>query len=144
MRAGRAIAAVLDEVLGTARPSGRTHGDVWDAIRGIGSLHTRLVPGFVIETRLEPGARLVTFANSKRMREPIVSLADHARRLAWSTEGIGAPYYSAAVQVLTSDTTTRVVWIADFLPDDIRGIHRCRDGRRRPGDETPLDRLGGP
>jgi len=31
--------------------------DVWSAIRDIGALHTRLVPGFVTDTRVEPGAR---------------------------------------------------------------------------------------
>ena len=30
----------------------------WDALRDVGALHTRLVPGFVTETKLEPGARL--------------------------------------------------------------------------------------
>jgi hypothetical protein len=33
--------------------------DVWAAIADIGALHTRLVPGFVTATRLEPGARVV-------------------------------------------------------------------------------------
>jgi hypothetical protein len=28
--------------------------DVWSAIRDIGALHTRLVPGFVTDTKLEP------------------------------------------------------------------------------------------
>ena len=37
--------------------------DVWAAIADIGALHTRLVPGFVTATRLEPGARVVTFAD---------------------------------------------------------------------------------
>jgi hypothetical protein len=31
--------------------------DVWSAIRDIGALHTRLVPGFVTDTKLEPGDR---------------------------------------------------------------------------------------
>ena len=31
--------------------------EVWSAIRDIGALHTRLVPGFVTDTKLEPGAR---------------------------------------------------------------------------------------
>ncbi len=47
--------------------------DVWAAIEDIGALHTRLVPGFVTATRLEPGARVVTFANGMTVREPIVS-----------------------------------------------------------------------
>ena len=32
---------------------------VWDALADIGALHTRLVPGFVVDTKLEPGARIV-------------------------------------------------------------------------------------
>ena len=30
--------------------------DVWAAVRDIGALHTRLVPGFVTDTKLEPPA----------------------------------------------------------------------------------------
>jgi hypothetical protein len=41
----------------------------WDAIRDIGALHTRLARGFVAETRLEPGARVVTFVNGMVARE---------------------------------------------------------------------------
>ena len=37
---------------------------VWDAVRDIGALHSRLVPGFVVDTRLEPGARIVTHGRS--------------------------------------------------------------------------------
>ena len=32
--------------------------EVWSAIRDICALHTRLVPGFVVDTKLEPGARI--------------------------------------------------------------------------------------
>ena len=60
---------------------------VWDAIRDIGALHTRLVPGFVVDTRLEPGARIVTFANGMVMKEPIVTVDDDDRRLVWTAEG---------------------------------------------------------
>jgi len=47
---------------------------VWDAIRDIGALHTRLVPGFVVHTEVEPGARVVRFANGMQVREPIIDL----------------------------------------------------------------------
>ena len=56
---------------------------VWDAIRDIGALHTRLVPGFVVDTRLEPGARIVTFANGMVVKEPIVTIDEDQRRLVW-------------------------------------------------------------
>jgi Polyketide cyclase / dehydrase and lipid transport len=88
----------------------------------IGALHTRLVPGFVITTRLEPGARVVTFANGMEVREPIVDLDDATRRLVWSAEGAGLSHYNASVQVFAGDGNgSRVVWIADLLPDDMKG-----------------------
>jgi len=101
----------------TRAPSDR----VWDAIRDIGALHTRLVPGFVVDTRLEPGARLVTFANGVKVREPIVAVDEQARRLVWGAEGSDLRHYNASVQVFPEDDGSRVVWIADFLPDEAAG-----------------------
>ena len=98
----------------TSAPSDR----VWDAIRDVGALHTRLVPGFVVDTRLEPGARVVTFANGMKVREPIVTVDEQARRLVWGSEGSDLKHYNASVQVFPKDDGTRVVWIADFLPDE--------------------------
>ena len=92
------------------------------AIRDVGALHTRLVPGFVIATRLESDARVVTFANGMEVREPIVDLDDAARRLVWSAEGAGTTHYNASVQVLDGvGCASRVVWVADFLPHDKKG-----------------------
>ena len=92
---------------------------VWSAIRDIGALHTRLVPGFVVDTKLEPGARIVTFANGMVVREPIVAIDDVAKRLVWSAEGGLTKHYNASVQALAEvGGRTRVVWIADFLPDE--------------------------
>ena len=108
------MASVRKEIETDARPE-----DVWAAIRDIGALHTRLVPGFVIATRVEPDARVVTFGNGMEIREPIVDLDDAARRLVWSAEGAGTTHYNASVQVFEgTDRGSRVVWIADFLPHD--------------------------
>jgi polyketide cyclase/dehydrase/lipid transport protein len=60
---------------------------VWAAVRDVGALHHRLVPGFVVDTRLEADARIVTFGNGMVVRELIVDLDDEARRLAWSARG---------------------------------------------------------
>ncbi len=49
---------------------------VWSVVRDVGALHTRLVPGFVVDTRLEPDARVVTFGNGMVVRELIVDLDD--------------------------------------------------------------------
>jgi Polyketide cyclase / dehydrase and lipid transport len=93
---------------------------VWDAIRDIGALHTRLVPGFVLNTELVPEGRRVTFANGLVVVEPIISLNDELRRLAWTVQGTpsGPTHYNAALQVYTREIGgSRVVWMADILPD---------------------------
>ena len=41
----------------------RTKEFVWDAIRDVGAIHKRLVPGFVVDCKLEGDTRIVTFAN---------------------------------------------------------------------------------
>ena len=111
------MASVRKEIETDARPQ-----DVWAAIRDIGALHTRLVPGFVIATRVEPDARIVTFGNGMEIREPIVDLDDAAKRLVWSAEGAGTTHYNASVQVFEgTGGCSRVVWIADFLPHDQKG-----------------------
>ena len=94
--------------------------DVWDALRDIGALHERLVPGFVIDTRLEEGARIVTFANGLVVRELIVSLDDQARRLVWSARGGRLSHHNASAQVFPAgEGRSRLVWIADLLPDEL-------------------------
>jgi hypothetical protein len=107
------MASVRKEIVTSAKPQA-----VWDAIRDIGALHTRLVPGFVVDTRLEPGARIVTFANGMVIKEPIVTVDDEARRLVWAAESKAFTHYNASVQAFSEGTGTRIVWIADFLPDE--------------------------
>jgi hypothetical protein len=89
---------------------------VWSALSDIGALHTRLVPGFVVDTHLEPGERIVTFGNGMVIREPIVDIDEEKRRLVWSAIG------NASAQVFADATgQTRVVWIADLLPNEAAG-----------------------
>jgi carbon monoxide dehydrogenase subunit G len=96
--------------------------DVWDAVRDIGALHSRLVPGFVVDTKLEPGARIVTLANGMVVRELIVDLDDKARRLVWSAVGGRLRHHNASAQVFAEgDARSRLVWIADLLPDELAG-----------------------
>ena len=116
--------------------------EVWSAIRDIGALHTRLVPGFVVDTRLEPGARVVTFVNGVTLREPIVALDDAARRLVWTHEGGRARHYNGALQVSElADGGTSVVWTADFLPDDIGGYMSQAIEAGMAAMQRALDRL---
>lgn len=94
--------------------------DVWAALRDVGALHHRLVPGFVVDTRLEEGARVVTFANGMVVRELIVDLDDEARRLVWSARGARLTHHNASAQVFPAgEGRSRLVWIADLLPDEL-------------------------
>jgi hypothetical protein len=114
---------------------------VWSAIRDVGALHTRLVPGFVTDTRLEPGARIVTFGNGMVLREPIVAVDDKARRLVWSAEGGPVTHYNASLQVFAeSGGATRVVWIADFLPDEVASNQQAAMETALEIMKTTLDR----
>ena len=96
---------------------------VWDAVRDVGAVHERLASGFAVDTRLDAGARVVTFANGLVARELIVDVDDEARRLAWAV--VGSPrltHHNASMQVFDAgDRGSRVVWIADLLPNEIGG-----------------------
>lgn len=109
------MASIRREIL-TAAPL----AEVWAAARDVGALHRRLVPGFVVDTKLEAGARVVTFGNGMVVREPIVSIDDAAHRLVWSAEGGRTTHYNAALEVMAgAGAATRVVWTVDLLPDDM-------------------------
>ncbi len=100
--------------------------NVWAAVRDVGALHHRLVPGFVVDTRLEEGARVVTFGNGMVVRELIVDLDDDARRLAWSARGGRLTHHNASVQVFADGPRRcRLVWIADLLPNELAGEIRA-------------------
>ena len=92
---------------------------VWDAIRDVGAIHKRLVPGFVIECELQGDWRTVTFANGMVVRELIVSVDDSASRHSWSARGGTLTHHNASVQVFSDgDSKCRVVWIADLMPNE--------------------------
>jgi hypothetical protein len=73
---------------------------------------------FVVDTRLAPGARLVTCGNGMVIREPIVNIDDEAKRVVWSEESDQLTHYNASAQVFNDDNgRTKMVWIADLLPN---------------------------
>jgi polyketide cyclase/dehydrase/lipid transport protein len=97
----------------------RPAAQVWEALADVGALHTRLVKGFVADCRLEPGARVVTFANGMVARELIVDVDAGSRRIAWAVVGTTLSHHNASAQALAEgEAACRVVWIADFLPDE--------------------------
>jgi Polyketide cyclase / dehydrase and lipid transport len=98
----------------------RDRSFVWDAIRDVGAIHRRLVPGFVVDCTLEGDSRTVTFANGMVVREVIVTVSDETFRHAWSARGEPFTHHNASIQVFTEGAATcRVVWIADLLPNEV-------------------------
>jgi hypothetical protein len=86
---------------------------VWDAIRDVGAIHQRLVPGFVADCKLEGDWRIVTFANGMVVRELIVDVDDKSCRHSWSARGEPLTHHNASIQVFSEgDDKCRVVWIA--------------------------------
>ena len=91
-------------------------GAVWDVVRDVGAVHTRFAPGFVVDTTLEEGARVVTFGNGMVAREVIVDIDEAARRLVYSARSERLEHHNASFQVVAEGAGCRLVWIADVLP----------------------------
>jgi hypothetical protein len=109
------MASIRKEIIIDASPD-----NVWDALRDFGALHTRLVPGFVTDTKLDGDARIVTFANGTVAREVLVDCDDARRRLVYAIVSERIRQHSASAQVFAEpDGRTRFVWIADVLPNEI-------------------------
>jgi hypothetical protein len=90
---------------------------VWDVVRDVGAVASRFAPGFVTGVTLEPGARIVAFANGLVVREVVVSIDEARRRLAYSVRSERLTHHNASFQVFAEGRGSRLVWIADLLPD---------------------------
>jgi uncharacterized protein YndB with AHSA1/START domain len=109
------MATIRKEIQIDAEPA-----EVWDALRDWGALHTRLVPGFVVDLELDEGDRVITFFTGTVVRERLVGIEEDDRRLAWSI--LDGPYthHNASAQVFDGEGGgTRFVWIADVLPHEV-------------------------
>jgi len=94
---------------------------VWDAVRDVGAIHTRLAPDFVTNVTLDGDARIVTFANGMTAKELIVDVDDTARRLVWSVVEGRPTHHNGSIQIFSADGGCRLTWIADILPHDFAG-----------------------
>ena len=107
-----AMATIRKEVTIDAAPAA-----VWAAVREVGAVHERLVPGLVVATTLDGDVRTVTFANGLVVRERIVTIDDSARRLVYAATGGRTTHHNASLQVFAEGPgRSRLVWITDLLP----------------------------
>lgn len=133
------MATIRKEIRIDARPE-----RVWEALRDVGALHTRLVPGFVTDVRMEEGARLVTFANGIVAREVIVTVDDEARRLVWTIVGGRMTHHNGAAQVLPDDPDgSRFVWTTDLLPDLVAPAIEAMMAQAMPIIKATIERAEG-
>ena len=144
--------------------------DVWDAVRDFGALHTRLVPGFVRDTRLEgPRVRIVSFANGNVVRE-LLAQVDLFRSAGLSPDYLdchmgstlpaayaevsaqtGVPFlYSDEIsgrlasysELSPRDASGKKEWLAGYLRGLGPGVHLLVAHPGVPG--TELESLTGP
>lgn len=109
------MASIHKDIPIDARPDA-----VWAAVRDFGNPHQRLVPGFVLDARLDGEARIVTFANGTVARELLVDCDEARRRLVYAVVSERVKQHSASVQVHPDgDTRSRLIWIVDVLPHEI-------------------------
>ena len=109
------MASIHKEILLDADPDA-----VWDAVADFGAVHRRLVPGFVLDAKLDGDARIVTFANGTVARELLVDCDDARRRLVYAVVSERIKQHSASVQVTADgDGRARLIWIVDVLPNEI-------------------------
>ena len=109
------MASIYKEILVEADPK-----DVWKAVRDVGEVHKRLVPGVLVDAYLDEDTRVVTFANGTVVHELIVTLDDAVRRFVYASVGGRATHHNASFQVFDGGGGhTRLVWITDVLPDEM-------------------------
>jgi hypothetical protein len=109
------MASIHKDIIIDASPA-----DVWDAVRDFGAVHTRLAPGFVVDSRLDGDARIVTFANGMVARELLVDCDDARRRLVYAVVSERVKQHNASVQVTAeADGRSCLAWTVDVLPHEI-------------------------
>lgn len=114
------MAHFATEVLIDAAPE-----KVWEAVRDVGAVHRRLVPGLLTDTQMDGDARIVTFATGMVLRELIVDIDDGARRLVWAVVGKPVVHHQGVMQVFAeAGGGSRVRWDADILPAPLLDMAR--------------------
>jgi hypothetical protein len=105
---------------------------VWAAVRDVGAVHRRLVPGLAVDTRVEGSCRILTLPDGQTVRELIVDIDDDAQRLAYAVveSRLALEHHHATFEVLADGPTrSRLIWITDLLPDVLAPQARRRTER---------------
>lgn len=119
------MASIRQEVVVDASPA-----DVWDAVHDVGAVHRRLVPGRAAAARLDGNERIRTFDDGHEIRELILDINVHTRRLAHAViagDQLGLAFHHATVEVHAEGSQqSRLVSTTDFLPNRLAEAVRPR------------------
>jgi hypothetical protein len=102
---------------------------VWDAVRDVGAVHRRLLPGRVLDADVDGDVRTLVMPDGHVVRELIVDVNDETRRLAYAVIDGARPalrHHHASLQVFAEATATaassgsrtscRAAWRARSVP----------------------------
>src|ERR1700761_1841800 len=99
-------------------PINASPDSVWAVVRDFGAVQ-KLAPGFVVESRLDGDARIVTFANGNVAREMLVDCDEARRRLVYAISNERVTPYNAWVEIVADGANSRLIWTVDVLPHEI-------------------------
>jgi carbon monoxide dehydrogenase subunit G len=114
------MATIIKEFLVGAKPE-----KAWDALRDFHAVHERVAPGFLTGATRDGDDRVLTFANGLVARERLLGRDETARRIAYTIVEGRFAYHHASAQVLPHEQGSRIVWIADILPDALSDSTRA-------------------
>lgn len=120
------MASIREEILVAAAPE-----QVWAAVRDVGAVHRRLVPGYALDARIEGDVRILTVPGGE-VRELIVAIDDAARRVAYAVVGgrMALTHHHASFQVFDhGNGQSLLAWITDVLPHTLAPEVRARVAR---------------
>lgn len=94
---------------------------VWNALADFQHVHTRLAPGFVVDSKPDgETARVITFSNGSIVRETLVTCDEHLHRLAYVVSSEQISHHNASAEIVSDGPgCCRFVWTTDVLPDEL-------------------------
>lgn len=101
-------------------PIDRPAETVWSAIAETGAVD-QLARGFVVDTQVHDGVRVITFVNGVVAKELLVDIDQDTRRVAYAVveSPLGLRHHHASMEVVADgDARSRLIWVADLLPDE--------------------------
>jgi hypothetical protein len=103
---------------------------VWHVLRDVAAVHQRLLPGRVIDTRIDGDHRFLTFPDGHVVHELIIAVDDELKRLAYAVvEGARPPaeFHHATFEIRPQGAgASWLIWTTDVLPHALAEVIRVR------------------